>query len=142
MRCVHDDDIVRIPIRTAFPDYTGKALYEESLEFIQARFKEQRKQGPVSEAHPIHNMLDIEKLRISCNIFKIKLAYKNKTSLLFQHRRMRIQNYGVGCLISVLCFQEIFVHLTCATDTGNIRYVFNSVTDMLIKNFLKDCGIY
>ena len=38
----------RIPIKTAFPDYTGKALYEESLEFIQARFKEQRKQGPVS----------------------------------------------------------------------------------------------
>ena len=38
--------------------------------------------------------------------------------------------------------QEIFVHLTCATDTGNIRYVFNAVTDMLIKNFLKDCGIY
>jgi len=73
----------RIPIRTAFPDYTGQAKYEESLEFIQARFKEQRKQGP-----------------------------------------------------------EIFVHLTCATDTGNIRYVFNAVTDMLIKNFLKDCGIY
>ena len=42
----------------------------------------------------------------------------------------------------ILMFQEIFVHLTCATDTGNIRYVFNSVTDMLIKNFLKDCGIY
>lgn len=48
MRFVNDDDIARIPIRTAFPDYTGKALYEESLEFIQARFKEQRKQGPVS----------------------------------------------------------------------------------------------
>ena len=40
--------LIRIPIRTAFPDYTGQAKYEESLEFIQARFKEQRKQGPVS----------------------------------------------------------------------------------------------
>ena len=58
-RCLHD--IARIPIRTAFPDYTGKAMYEESLEFIQARFKEQRKQGPVSGVHypnlEIHGML-------------------------------------------------------------------------------------
>lgn len=75
--------IFRIPIKTAFPDYTGKSNYDESISFIKERFKEQRKQGP-----------------------------------------------------------EIFVHLTCATDTANIRYVFNSVTDMLIKNFLKDCGIY
>ena len=43
---------IRIPIRTAFPDYTGKALYEESLEFIQERFKEQRKQGPVRTLTP------------------------------------------------------------------------------------------
>ena len=60
-RCFHDEDIARIPIRTAFPDYTGKAMYEESLEFIQARFKEQRKQGPVSGVHypnlEIHGML-------------------------------------------------------------------------------------
>ena len=38
---------VRIPIRNAFPDYTGKPLVDQSLEFIQNRFKEQRKQGPV-----------------------------------------------------------------------------------------------
>ena len=37
----------RIPIKTAFPDYTGKPTYEESIEFVQARFKEQKKQGPV-----------------------------------------------------------------------------------------------
>ena len=41
-------NISRIPIRTAFPDYTGKAQYDESLDFIKARFKEQRKHGPVT----------------------------------------------------------------------------------------------
>ena len=47
------------------------------------------------------------------------------------------------CLPSLRNFlQEIYVHLTCATDTNNIRFVSNAVTDMLIKNFLKDCGIY
>ena len=63
--CVNDNGIVRIPIRTAFPDYTGKALYEESLEFIQARFREQRKQGPVCGAHPMpnnRNVFDINPL--------------------------------------------------------------------------------
>jgi hypothetical protein len=38
--------------------------------------------------------------------------------------------------------QEMYVHLTCATDTSSIRSTSNLVTDMLIKNFLKDCGIY
>ena len=39
--------ILRIPIKTAFPDYTGKSNYDESISFIKERFKEQRKQGPV-----------------------------------------------------------------------------------------------
>ena len=38
----------RVPLKTAFPDYTGKRNYEDSLQFVQARFKEQRKRGPVS----------------------------------------------------------------------------------------------
>jgi hypothetical protein len=34
------------------------------------------------------------------------------------------------------------VHLLSAIETNNVKQVSNSVTDMLIKNFLKDCGIY
>jgi hypothetical protein len=34
------------------------------------------------------------------------------------------------------------VHLLSAIDTNTVRLVSNSLTDMLIKNFLKDCGIY
>ena len=45
-------------------------------------------------------------------------------------------------LISIDALQEMSIHLTCATDTSNIRELSNAVTDMLIKNFLKDCGIY
>ena len=37
---------------------------------------------------------------------------------------------------------KAYCHLTCVVDTSNIRFVINSVTDLLIKNFLKDCGIY
>merc|ERR1712034_101011 len=41
----------RIPIKTAFPDYTGDATYEESVAFVEARFKEQKKQGPDIYVH-------------------------------------------------------------------------------------------
>ena len=37
---------------------------------------------------------------------------------------------------------QAYCHLTCITDTNNMRFVINAVTDLLIKNFLKDCGIY
>ena len=37
---------------------------------------------------------------------------------------------------------QAYCHLTCVTDTNNMRFVINAVTDLLIKNFLKDCGIY
>eukprot|EP00095_Tigriopus_kingsejongensis_P004706 maker-scaffold276_size226481-snap-gene-1.24 protein:Tk04706 transcript:maker-scaffold276_size226481-snap-gene-1.24-mRNA-1 annotation:"hypothetical protein TRIADDRAFT_50797" len=37
---------------------------------------------------------------------------------------------------------QAYAHLLCATDTENMRMVVHAVTDMLIKNFLKDCGIY
>ena len=38
--------------------------------------------------------------------------------------------------------KEIYVHLTCATDTENINFVFNAVTDTIIANNLKGCGLY
>lgn len=38
--------------------------------------------------------------------------------------------------------KEIYTHLTCATDTTNIQFVFDAVTDVIIKNNLKDCGLF
>lgn len=37
--------------------------------------------------------------------------------------------------------KEIYTHFTCATDTVNIQFVFDAVTDVIIKNNLKDCGL-
>lgn len=39
-------------------------------------------------------------------------------------------------------FKEIYTHLTCATDTKNIQFVFDAVTDVIIKNNLKECGLF
>ncbi|KAK5894522.1 hypothetical protein CesoFtcFv8_011205 [Champsocephalus esox] len=38
--------------------------------------------------------------------------------------------------------KEIYSHLTCATDTRNVQIVFNAVTDIIIKENLKDCGLF
>ncbi|EAT39145.1 AAEL009037-PA, partial [Aedes aegypti] len=38
--------------------------------------------------------------------------------------------------------KEIYTHLTCATDTSNIQFVFDAVSDVIIKNNLKDCGLF
>uniref|UniRef100_H3BED5 G protein subunit alpha transducin 2 n=1 Tax=Latimeria chalumnae TaxID=7897 RepID=H3BED5_LATCH len=38
--------------------------------------------------------------------------------------------------------KEIYSHLTCATDTQNVKFVFDAVTDIIIKENLKDCGLF
>ena len=37
---------------------------------------------------------------------------------------------------------EIYSHLTCATDTKNIRVVFDVVTDSIIKNIMSECKLF
>ncbi|XP_014022338.1 guanine nucleotide-binding protein G(t) subunit alpha-2-like [Oncorhynchus tshawytscha] len=38
--------------------------------------------------------------------------------------------------------KEIYSHLTCATDTKNVEIVFGAVTDIIIKENLKSCGLF
>lgn len=38
--------------------------------------------------------------------------------------------------------KEIYSHITCATDTDNIQFVFDAVTDVIIANNLRFCGLY
>uniref|UniRef100_A0AAY5KYL1 Adenylate cyclase-inhibiting G alpha protein n=1 Tax=Esox lucius TaxID=8010 RepID=A0AAY5KYL1_ESOLU len=38
--------------------------------------------------------------------------------------------------------KEIYTHFTCATDTKNVQFVFDAVTDVIIKTNLKEVGLY
>lgn len=38
--------------------------------------------------------------------------------------------------------KALYPHFTCATDTGNIQFVFDAVTDVIIKINLEGCGLY
>jgi len=37
--------------------------------------------------------------------------------------------------------KEIYVHVTCATDTYNIEFTFNAVKDILVRRGLEECGL-
>ncbi|KAK0418594.1 hypothetical protein QR680_013659 [Steinernema hermaphroditum] len=37
---------------------------------------------------------------------------------------------------------QVYSHFTCATDTDNIRFVFDAVTDIIIRNNLRQCGLF
>lgn len=37
--------------------------------------------------------------------------------------------------------KAIYSHFTCATDTDNVKFVFDSITDVIIKNNLANCGL-
>eukprot|EP00112_Aurelia_sp_Birch-Aquarium-sp1_P013248 Seg2804.3 transcript_id=Seg2804.3/GoldUCD/mRNA.D3Y31 product="Guanine nucleotide-binding protein G" protein_id=Seg2804.3/GoldUCD/D3Y31 len=38
--------------------------------------------------------------------------------------------------------KEVYVHFTCATDTGNMQFVFDSVLDVIITKNLKELGLF
>ena len=45
-----------------------------------------------------------------------------------------------------LCSQnrrkDLYSHFTCATDTRNIGFVFNAVSDVIVKRNMKACGLF
>jgi len=56
-------------------------------------------------------------------------------------------DYKAGCDYFVEKFRqlnktdrEFYYHLTCATDTGNVKMVFDTCKDIILKNNLKDSG--
>ncbi len=38
--------------------------------------------------------------------------------------------------------KDIYTQFTCATDTHNVQFVLDAVTDVIIKNNFRDCGLF
>lgn len=38
--------------------------------------------------------------------------------------------------------KEIYTHFTCATDTNNIEFVFDAVSDVILKGNLREIGLF
>ena len=89
--------------------------------------------------------------KLSVHVFLIisLRTHKPQSPSHFWHiSQLQVLWKGIKCtkarsLLSIyILWIQAFCHLTCCTDTNNMRFVINAVTDLLIKNFLKDCGIY
>jgi len=39
------------------------------------------------------------------------------------------------------CDKNVFVQITCATDTGNMKFVFNAVIAIILENNMKASGL-
>ena len=37
--------------------------------------------------------------------------------------------------------KSVFTHITCATDTGNVKFVFNAVVAIILEENLKASGL-
>jgi len=37
--------------------------------------------------------------------------------------------------------KQVYPHLTCATDTSQVKFVMAAVNDIIIQNNLRDCGL-
>lgn len=109
-----EEKIKRSPLTICFPEYTGK-----SNTYIV------HKRNPIETGFfhifgCLSTFLGSNEYEEASSYIKMKFENLNK-------RRDQ---------------KEIYTHLTCATDTHNIEFVFDAVTDVIIKNNLKDCGLF
>ncbi len=66
-----------------------------------------------------------------------RLLYTNLSNIL------RVQKIMYNNYSNILGVQKtVYSHFTCGTDTTNIKFVFDAVTDMLIKRNLLECGLW
>jgi GTPase SAR1 family protein len=81
------------------------------------------------------------------DLFKIKIQEKDLTCCFPDYKGGK--NYGVAVKYIEQQFlqtapdwrTEIYVHRTCATDRGNIEFVFRAVREVLIKRALHSSGL-
>ena len=81
---------------------------------------------------------------------KIAVQWPTNKKYIFFYYFSGAQEYGEAAAYIQAQFEaknkstakEIYCHMTCATDTQNVQFVFDAVTDVIIANNLRGCGLY
>lgn len=81
-------------------------------------------------------------------VFKQKIAISDIVNF-FPDYNGRPGDVQAGCEYFSHRFQalnqnpqkQVYVHLTCATDTSQIKFVLSAVNDIVIQANLRDCGL-
>ena len=82
------------------------------------------------------------------DLFRAKIAHSN-ISEYFPDYQGQPGDVQTGCEYFSHRFQslnqnpqkQVYVHLTCATDTTQIKFVLSAVNDIVIQQNLRDCGL-
>jgi G-protein alpha subunit len=138
-----EEKIRKSPLTICFPEYTG--------------MDGGSKNAPTVQSFALNPCQNINKLSFPrcINLKRQKLSNMWKNSLHFSFSfPFRVflggQEYGEAAAYIQAQFEaknkstskEIYCHMTCATDTNNIQFVFDAVTDVIIANNLRGCGLY
>ncbi|MGH0134487.1 UNVERIFIED_CONTAM: hypothetical protein FKN15_055212 [Acipenser sinensis] len=124
------------------PDYRGRwCAYVETISSKQSDLDSYTAAGyktALSEERRRYCFL-VER---QCAVSKNNIAYHGKVRPnTFQDAANYIQNQYLE-LSMRKDVKEICSHIICATDTHNVKFVFDAVTDIIIKENLKDRGLF
>ncbi|KAI6226398.1 Guanine nucleotide-binding proteinG(I) subunit alpha [Aphelenchoides fujianensis] len=109
------DDVLRTRIKT-----TGWFVSTSIILFLNKKdlFEEKIRKSPLTLCFPEYS---------GSNTYEEAAAYIQTQ---FESRNRRKDE-----------LKDIYTHFTNATDTNNMRFVFDAVTDIVIKTNLRDCGL-
>ncbi|VDL74243.1 unnamed protein product [Nippostrongylus brasiliensis] len=118
-----DVDVIYFDFEKAF----DKVPHDKLLEQLSAYFIEGHQLAHVSEVRDLGFVIT-DNLDFGSNSYDEASVYMQ-----MQFENMNKRRDGQ---------KEIYTQFTCATDTNNIRFVFDAVTDIIIRENLRQCGLF
>ncbi|MEQ2196811.1 Guanine nucleotide-binding protein G(k) subunit alpha, partial [Xenoophorus captivus] len=111
-----EEKIARSPLTICYPEYTGETtLYINILLKISSYSLRFSVTAPLFVTSESENSYEEAAAYIQCQFEDLNKRKDTK---------------------------DIYTHFTCATDTKNVQFVFDAVTDVIIKINLREIGLY
>ena len=113
------------PLLDGLPEYTSRkydAEHDPAIPYREPENPYEKPHQPYQHTFPKYTKYYPEytggdNFEAACKFFNEKFREKNKEG------------------------KSIYSHATCATDTGNVRFVFDSVVSIILDQNMKDSGL-
>ncbi|KAH9814822.1 guanine nucleotide-binding protein subunit alpha [Melampsora americana] len=98
---------------------TSIILFLNKIDLFKEKLKESKIENFFMDFHPLpSHASDQDRLQAGADFFSNKFISLNQSPT-----------------------KQVYVHLTCATDTSQIRFVLSAVNDIIIQVNLRECGL-